>query len=188
MRRGFALLEVLVALVVFSILILGSSKILLELTKSKIAYSKFQLRQLEVQNAILIIKKYLKYSPSIIYSPNTITFYPLNLSYFFSPTFSPLPTQCKGERIKFYPSSFVYSVSDKKVVKVLENQGGEMRLERSVSCGLFYPLSPQITLSLSPQGELKLNEEILLKDVKVFEVQESAIKLCDCQISKEEIE
>lgn len=188
MRRGFALLEVLVALVVFSILILGSSKILLELTKSKIAYSKFQLRQLEVQNAILIIKNYLKYSPSITYSPNAITFYPLNLSIFFSPAFSPLPTQCEGERIRFYPSPYVYSVSDKKAVKVLENQGGEMRLDQSVGCGLFYPLSPQITLYFTPQGELRLDEELLLKDVKVFEVQESAIKLCDYKISKEGIE
>lgn len=63
-----------------------------------------------------------------------------------------------------------------------------MRLEQSAGCGLFYPLSPQITPSLTPQGELMFDKELLLKDVKVFEVQEDKIRLCDYIIGKEGIE
>ncbi|RDU71783.1 prepilin-type N-terminal cleavage/methylation domain-containing protein [Helicobacter brantae] len=191
MRRGFALLEVLLALLIFCVLILGCSKIMLELTRSKIAYSKFQLRQIEVQNAVLMIEQYLRFSPSLSFGSQSISFYPLNLSYFLSPTFSPLPTQCKEDKISFaYPSPFVYSRLDKRVLRVLEYREGEMKLEQSVACGLFFPLLPQITLSLNPQRELRLNGQILLKEVEDFEILENAggVRLCGVEIVREEWE
>ena len=158
---------------------------MLELTRSKIAYSSFQLRQIEVQNAVLMIEKYLRFSPSIASTSTSLSFYPLNLSYFFSPSFSPLPTQCNADEIGFaYPSPFVYSWLEKSVIEVLEYKEGKMRLQRGVQCGLFFPLLSPITLSLNPQRELRLNDRILLKNVEDFEILKSSkgVRLCGIEI------
>lgn len=187
MRRGFALLEVLVALVVVSLLILTSSKILLELTHHRLNLTQTQLRQLEVQNALFILSNSIKSSPLLTHSSTSLTLYPLNLPLFYSPSFSPIPTQCRGSQIEFYPTEYIYSQLDDKVFRVLGERGGVLTLEGEVKCGLLFPLSSPITFSLSPQKDLLKNGEILLKNVKRFELVSSGdevkILLCDCEMS-----
>lgn len=189
MRRAFTLVESLFALMIFCILLIASSKILLELSRSHIAYSKAQMRQIEVQNALFVIEKYLKYSVAQTLNPTSISLYPLNLSVYFSPSFSPIPKQCRGNEIEFANTDFVYSKLDGGVIRVLRQKGGVLELDRGVQCGYFLPLSSPITLSLSPQKELLLNGEVLLRDVKKFEISQKQngvrVMLCECELNVE---
>lgn len=186
MRRAFALLELLLALIIFSILIISSSKILLSLTKDRIAYSKNQMREIEIQNALLLLSKHLKYSFITSISPTSLTLYPLNLSIYFSPTFSPIPKSCNGAEIEFVNSDFIYSKLDSSIIKVVSKRGAILELERAIQCDILYPLSSPIKLSLSPQNELLLNSTPLLKEVKKLEFhkEERGIKvvLCECEM------
>lgn len=180
------MLELLLALVVFSILLISSSKILLSFTKDRIAYSKKQMREIEIQNTLLLLSKYLKYSFISSLSPTSLTLYPLNLPLYFSPSFSPIPASCNGAEIEFKDTDFIYSKLDGSIIKVVGKKGEMLELERAVQCGILYPLSSPIKLSLSPQNELLLNSSTLLKDVKrlEFHKEERGIKivLCECEI------
>lgn len=186
MRRAFALLELLLALIIFSILIISSSKILLSLTKDRIAYSKNQMREIEIQNTLLLLSKYLKYSFITSISSTSLTLYPLDLSSYFSPTFSPIPKSCNGAEIEFVNADFIYSKLDSSIIKVVSKRGAILELERAIQCDILYPLSSPIKLSLSPQNELLLNSIPLLKDVKKLEFhkEERGIKvvLCECEM------
>lgn len=186
MRRAFALLEVLFALIVFSILIITSSKVLLELTHNRIAYSKEQMRQIEIENTLFLISKYLKYSIFSTLTPTSLTLFPLNLSLYFSPSFSPLSRQCEGREIVFANTDFIYSKLDGSVFKVVRKKGEILELEREVQCGMIYPLLSPVRFSLSSKNELLLNSTILLKDVKrlKFHKEERGIRivLCECEI------
>lgn len=186
MRRAFALLELLLALIVFSILIISSSKILLSLTKDRIAYFKNQMREIEIQNTLLLLSKYLKYSFITSASPTSLTLCPLNLSSYFSPTFSPIPKSCNGAEIEFVDSDFIYSKLDNSIIKVVSKRGAILELERAIQCDILYPLSSPIKVSLSSQNELLLNSTPLLKEVKKLEFhkEERGIKivLCECEM------
>lgn len=186
MRRAFALLELLLALIVFSILLISSSKILLSLTKDRIAYSKNQMREIEIQNTLLLLSKYLKYSFVSSISSTSLTLYPLNLSSYFSPTFSPIPKSCNGAEIEFVNADFIYSKLDNSIIKVVSKRGAILELERAIQCDILYPLSSPIKLSLSSQNELLLNSTPLLKEVKKLEFykEERGIKvvLCECEM------
>lgn len=186
MRKAFALLEVLLALSIFCVLIIASSKILLELTSNHIAYSKEQMRQIEVENALLILSKALKYSILSELTPTSLTLFPLNLSLYFSPSFSPFPKQCYTKEIEFVASDFVYSKLDHLVLKVIGKKGNRLEFDREVQCGLFLPLHSAIKFSLSSQNSLLLNSQILLKDVKQLEFHQEnkgvRIILCDCEV------
>lgn len=187
MNRGFVLIEVLVALVVFSFLILTSSKILLELTQHRLNFSKFQFRQIEIQNAFFILSNHIKSSPFLSIASDSLTLYPLNLPLFYSPSFSPIPAQCNGSEIEFYPSDYIYSQLDDKVVKVKRSEGGLLYLKEEVQCGLFFPLLSPVTFSISSQKDLLYNGEIILTNIERFELSPSLdgikIILCDHEMN-----
>lgn len=186
MRRAFALLEVLFALIVFSILLIASSKILLELTQSRIAYSKEQMRQIELENTLFLIAKYLKYSIHSEITPTSLKLYPLNLPSYFSPSFSPIPKQCSGREIEFENADFIYSKIDNAIVKVIKKRGAILELESEVQCGLLFPLLSEVKFSLSPQNNLLLDSQILLKNVKKLEFHKESggirVVLCEREI------
>lgn len=156
-------------MIVFGILLISSSKILLTLTKDRLAYSQGQMRQIEIQNALVLISKYLKYSIISSITPTSLTLYPLNLSLYFSPSFSPLPKQCSGREIVFVNTDFIYSRLDGSILKVVRKKGEILELEREVQCGLFLPLLAPVNFALSSQNTLFLNSQILLKNVKRLE-------------------
>lgn len=186
MRRAFALLEVLLALILFSILIIASSKILLSLSKDNLAYSKHQMRQIEIQNTLLQLCKYLKYSFITSISNSSLTLYPLNLPLYFSKNFSAIPKSCNDKTIEFANTEFIYSKTEGAIVKVLSSKGGMLELERAVQCGVLYPLLFPLRFSLSPQNELLLNSTILLKNVKRLQFFKESkgvrVILCECEI------
>lgn len=183
MRRAFALLELLLALIVFSILLISSSKILLSLTKDRVAYSKNQMREIEIQNTLLLLSKYLKYSFISSISPTSLTIHPLNLSAYFSPAFSPIPKSCNGVEIEFLNSDFIYSKLDSSIIKVVSKRGEMLELEKAVQCDILYPLASAIRFSLSSKNELLLNSNVLLKDVKKLEFhkEERGVRIILCE-------
>lgn len=179
------LLEALIALVIFSILLIGGAKIYSSLSKDTILYASRARESVQVRNVFFLIQNYLSLSFCKQFSSTLVTFYPLDTQAFFSTSFSLLPTILSDKTLQIsYPldnTSFLLSIPSNNLYTILRKTLNTIEVSQTLSDRYFLPLQGKYTLHFSPPT-LYLNSQVLLTNLKSFNIQEEGewIKLEIC--------
>lgn len=176
MRKGFALLETLIALVVFSLLLIGGSKLFLSLLHERRVYQESFQEGEHVKNTFLLLQNYLDHAFFIqSLSPSILSFYPLDLQAYHSTSFSPLAHIVTERKLSlsYSPtnSAFLLSLPEQKLYPIASIYGKTLEFVQRVEGKYFLPLQKQFTLSFN-RFTLYLNTQILLEGIKEFSLKE----------------
>ncbi|WP_305862365.1 PulJ/GspJ family protein [Helicobacter cholecystus] len=185
MKRGFALLETLIALIIFSLLFIGGARLFLMLHKQEHAYQKSFQEGMRVQNVFFLLQNYLYNSFFIQTSAIGLNFYPLDLEAYHSTSFSPLVHFLTDKKLTLsYPpthSAFLLSLPQQELYPIASAHERTLEFFKKVEGKYFLPLQKQFILSFH-HSALYLNEQILLERVRDFSIKENQvwieIKIC----------
>lgn len=171
MRSAFGLLESLVALMVFSVVILVCSQTLLQIQKDMKLIKDRQSMQNALFYTATYVQNQLRYALISSISPSEIRYFEVNGDLFFAPDFSPSLDRCNSHRIpKLGSSKFVAFFSPSpEIASVLREDKHEMILDRQAKCGAMIPLLDQRRIFLSQDQTLYLDRFPLLHGVRRFE-------------------
>lgn len=188
MRKGFALLETLFALLVFSILLIGGAKIFLSLQKDHHVFTEKAREETLMQNVFFLLQNTLTHSFLFSFSSSLITFYPLDAQAFFSPDFSITPrfTTPTKLTLSYSPkdTSYLLALPSQTLYPVMKKTTHTLELPHEAKEKYFLPLLSQYRLSFI-DSRLYLNGEILLEGVREFAMNQKGeffeIKICTKQ-------
>lgn len=186
MRKGFALLETLIALVVFSLLLMGGAKLLSTLYQERYIYQKSFQEGTRVQNIFFLLQNYFA-SSFFIHSPSsyTLSFYPLDLQAYYCSSFSPTAHFLTEKKLmlSYIPihSTFLLSLPEQTLYPIASIYGKTLEFTQKVEGRYFLPLQGKFFLKFN-HSTLYLNGQILLEEVKEFALKENQewieIKIC----------
>lgn len=185
MRRGFALLETLIALVLFSILLIGGAKLYLCMTEEKRVYERGVYESLQVQNVFLLVQNTLKHSFFLHISPTLATFYPLDPQAYFSTSFTLTPRLLSDKKLSLpYPTpqtAFLLSIPSNTLYPIIRKTADTLEFLQKLEGKYFLPLQKKFTLEFA-SSTLYLNSQPLLKNLKSFQIKQKGkwieIKAC----------
>lgn len=190
MSKAFSLLESLVALALFSLVILICSQVLMQTQKDIKIYKDQEYKQQILHNAINYLQKKLRYSliVSIDSSYSDFVIYEID-DYFFSPLFDPWIKDCKTEKIPWrgMPKFLANFSSQLDLISVIAYETNAVVLERKIQCGIAIPIRDRLQIRLTENGDLLVGKRILMQGVKIFQFLEKAkfysLKICSsfCQ-------
>lgn len=183
MRSAFGLLESLVALVVFSVVILVCSQTLLEIHQDMKILKASQKSRDDLAHAIFYLENQLRYAFISSISPQGVEYYEIHRDFFFS-HFDPHLEKCDSNRIKkINDAQFVAFFSPSfQIARVLREDQSEMILDRKAECGAMIPIKKKKRILLASNKVLYVDSYPLLSEVNEFDLkqegQEFEIKLC----------
>lgn len=175
MKNAFGILESLVALALFSLVILLCSKTLLQIQKDLKIYKDYVQMRSTLSNAISLIQKRLAYSFVDSSAADELVLYEISKE-FFSNSYHPAIQKCGVSKIvwKQNPKFFANFSPMFEIVPVVGRQGDFLLLERELKCGALIPINQKIRFKLQENGDLYFNGEILVQRIRLFEFKEQS--------------
>lgn len=183
MRKAFVLLEAILALMIFSVVILVCSQIFLEVSKDKRVYQQYEFSTNAINNAVLKLSKLLNYGINVRFDNNRLSFYIPKMEIFFSSGVV-IPKSCDGNI--WYLSAplplISHIFSSQGIAKVARQDRQSLTLDSSIECQWLIPLEP-IEILYSANQSLLLNQQVLLPNVSKFEFKDEGrfYKVVLCQ-------
>lgn len=184
MRSAFSLLESLLALIVFSVVILVCSQTLLAIQTELKRSKEHQRKETALFNTMLYLENQLRYALILRISSQEVQYYQIHHNLFFSHSFDPYNQKCNSNRIKAIKDvQFLAFFSPfLQIAQVIKKDQQEMILDRKAECGAMIPLKQKKTIFLASNQTLYLDSFPLLKGVREFDLkqkgQEIQIRLC----------
>lgn len=176
MRRAFALFEALLALVVFSILLIGGAKLFLTLTQDRKIYGQQVEEGVLVQNAFFLLQNLLSHSFLIQTSSSGLTFYPLDTQAYFSTTFSLKPQFLSSQKLSlsYNPinTAFLLSIPEQQLYAIRRKVANTLEFD-VIKGEYFLPLQSKEELTYT-SSVLRLDGQPLLIGLKRFEIKLNA--------------
>lgn len=172
MRRAFGVLESILALSLFSLVILLCSQTLLQVQKDLKFYRDDAHARQILSNASSYIQKKLAYGFVTSVQAAQIELYEISHEFFLD-SYHPQLEKCGENKILWNQNpKFLANFSPMlEMIAVLERQGDFLLLEKGLKCGAVIPVSKKIRISLQGNGDLSVNGEILAQSIRLFEFQ-----------------